>query len=239
MPSPLDAIVHELVSPPHPGLGVCSICRSVSYERADEHCENCRDNESVLGPSTPLTAISLYIRESKLRNWLTYYKDSSDESHGGEHVADQEASETISLILDEFFRHRGSQLLTEASVDAIVVVPSTVRPPPHPLEVVLRVASLSGVEISRPLIRTGAEVRHRFANRDAFKATEDVSGRRLLLLDDVYTTGSYAQSASYALRAAGAEVTSLVAIGRRVNPDYSEEARFLWERQQKLHYIWN
>lgn len=92
MPTPLEAVVRELVSPPQPGLGVCSIGRSVSYEPADEHCENCRDNERVLGPSTPLTAISLYIRESKLRNWLTYYKDSRDDSHGGEHFADQEAS---------------------------------------------------------------------------------------------------------------------------------------------------
>ncbi|WP_133671862.1 MULTISPECIES: ComF family protein [unclassified Rathayibacter] len=95
------------------------------------------------------------------------------------------------------------------------------------------------MEISRPLIRTGPEVRHRFANRNAFETTEDVSGRHLLLLDDVYTTGSYAQSASNALRAAGAEVTSLVAIGRGVNPEYSEEARFLWERQQELHDTWN
>lgn len=63
-----------------------------------------------------------------------------------------------------------------------------------------------------------AEVRHRFASRDAFKATEDVSGRRLLFSADVYTTRSYSHGVFYALGAAGAEVTSLVSSGAKPRP---------------------
>jgi hypothetical protein len=42
----------------------------------------------------------------------------------------------------------------------------------------------------------------------------------VLLLDDTWTTGGHARSASRSLLAAGAATVSLVVIGRHVNGDY-------------------
>lgn len=53
-----------------------------------------------------------------------------------------------------------------------------------------------------------------------FKPTVDLSGSSVLLLDDTWATGGHAQSAAYALTAAGAEKVALVVIGRHIRPEY-------------------
>lgn len=50
--------------------------------------------------------------------------------------------------------------------------------------------------------------------RGAFEATPEVRGRRLLLVDDVLTTGATAQAASAAAREAGAVAVRVVALAR-------------------------
>jgi hypothetical protein len=47
-----------------------------------------------------------------------------------------------------------------------------------------------------------------------------VAGKSVLLLDDTWTTGGHAQSASYALLGASARAVALVVIGRHFRPDY-------------------
>jgi orotate phosphoribosyltransferase len=69
-----------------------------------------------------------------------------------------------------------------------------------------------------------------------FDVAENVTGKKLLLLDDVYTTGSRSQSAASALTAAGANIVGIMVIGRRVNPDYSEDAMRVWARQSAVPF---
>jgi orotate phosphoribosyltransferase len=59
---------------------------------------------------------------------------------------------------------------------------------------------------------------------------------RVLLLDDVYTTGARAQSAAFALRAAGAVVPAVLVIGRRVNPEWRDEVDVIWQRQTAIPF---
>ncbi|TDO06548.1 hypothetical protein EV580_6648 [Mycobacterium sp. BK086] len=55
----------------------------------------------------------------------------------------------------------------------------------------------------------------------------DLTGQHVLILDDTWTTGSRAQSAALTLRRAGAERISVLVIGRWVDPDFADNARFL------------
>jgi orotate phosphoribosyltransferase len=79
----------------------------------------------------------------------------------------------------------------------------------------------------------------RRASRQGFAA--DVSAGelgRILLLDDVYTTGARINSASYAISHAGGVVAGALVLARRINTDYDARALALWERQQAQGFDW-
>ena len=53
----------------------------------------------------------------------------------------------------------------------------------------------------------------------------------MLLVDDTFTSGARAQSATSALNNAGATVAAIVPIGRVISPEYNED---FWKRQSHL-----
>jgi phosphoribosylpyrophosphate synthetase len=55
----------------------------------------------------------------------------------------------------------------------------------------------------------------------------EVGGKHVLVLDDVWTTGSDAQSAALALRRAGAAAVSVMVMDRWLNPRYRTTAEFI------------
>lgn len=61
-----------------------------------------------------------------------------------------------------------------------------------------------------------------------------VAGRHVLVLDDIWTTGSNAQSAALALRAAGAAAVSVLVLGRWLNPSYPPTKAFLTWRPEEF-----
>ncbi len=123
-------------------------------------------------------------------------------------------------------------------MDALVVVPSTDRLPPHPLAAVLGSLRLD-VPLMPALLRTTADLGFRQPNPQGFAATEAVRpGLRLLVVDDVYTTGARANSAAVALRVAGAHVAGVLVLARRVNPDRYPEAAAFWDRQVSEPFDW-
>lgn len=211
--------------------GVCVWCHGLLADRVDR-CFNCDENSSALdGVVQPIIPISLYAKPSPLRDWLTFYKDDGDVP------ADPSARDAIGTVLERFFVENEAWV-AGLGADGVIIVPSTLRPPPHPLAVLVRERGSLPFEVLPGLSRTTANLGHNQPNTAAFAASDDLRGKRILLLDDVYTSGARAQSAAYALRRVGAEIVALCIIGRRYNPGYSEESAAVFGRQSTEHFNW-
>ena len=221
----------QLVLPPPPSERVCRWCLGLLGGRIDA-CFNCEENAAALdGRLQQITAVSLYAKPGRLRDWLTFYKDD------GEVLADAAAGRAIGAILRHFFV-ANEAWLTALCVDVAVVVPSTLRPPPHPLSVLLEREAVLPVELVPGLKRTTAELGHNRPNPSAFVVSEELIGKRILLLDDVYTSGARAQSAAFALREAGSTVVALCVVGRRYNLDYSADSAAVFGEQTAQPFNW-
>ncbi len=228
-------VLAELTPVPSPSSNRCPTC--LTWKVAEEsRCENCEEVESELGvPPVPLSLVTLYAEPSRLRNWLTRYKGRP----GEDDPWDQESEDVVAALLGRFLHQNGTQLLRgELSADNLVVVPSTERRLPHPLE-----ALLQDLDPNPPLLsaisRSSEPIGFRRPNAAAYLADQTVRGRRLFLVDDVYTTGAHLNSAAQALRAAGAEVVGALVLARRVNPDYNCLARAFWDGARATPFTWD
>jgi hypothetical protein len=67
------------------------------------------------------------------------------------------------------------------------------------------------------LVRTERHLGHLAPHADAFQVLDDVTGRRVLVVDDSWVTGARARSAAAALERAGAAVVAIVVAGRIVD----------------------
>lgn len=221
-----------LILPPLPSEKVCAWCRGLLGTRVGT-CFNCEENAQALdGAVQPIVAVSIYTKPGLLRDWLTFYKDD------GETLADPVAGQAVGRIFARFIE-RNPEWISSLELDGAIVVPSTVRPPPHPLAVLLQAHGSMPFPILTGLSRTSEILGHNRPNPDAFRVGPELVGKRILLLDDVYTSGARSQSAAFALRSAGVIVAGLFVLGRRYNPDYSEDSAVVYAAQQSAPFSWD
>ena len=229
-----DELASECVTVPRDGPDVCPVCRGQRDDTA-RLCESCTLCEAQLSYLHPVMPMSLYAKPSPMRDRLRHYKDSDN-------TAERERlGREVAALVERFFVAHSDYLESRFGVwDAACIVPSTEREPPHPLERALVHHSARACGRLETLLRRGsAEIAHRRPNRHAFEPVGRVAGRRVLLLDDVLTTGARCQSAATALTAAGADVVLIVVVARRVNPDWRPEGAPWWTRQLDTPFSWS
>jgi predicted amidophosphoribosyltransferase len=207
------------------GPGVCNVCHgapNVPWER----CYSCDQTiGQVSRPVEIVVPISLSDKEGQFYHLLKAYKG---------YFATPAQRAMLGSVIARFLDKHGHCITAVGGGDwdTITIVPSSgERGGSHPLEfVVSRVATLLGQEYRALLTKGDASISHNRADDSGYRLTGEARGRRVLLVDDTFTTGARVQSAASALQLGGARVIAAVVTGRIINPGWNDACRELWAR---------
>jgi hypothetical protein len=130
------------------------------------------------------------------------------------------AGARLLLLLLAFLHDHGARVWRQAGMarpsHACVVPSGRGRAGPHPLQ------ALAAPYLALPWMgmspRPGGDPWARSLDAGRFRAGREAAGAEVLLLDDTWASGASAQSASAALKLAGAPAVAVVVIGRHVSP---------------------
>jgi hypothetical protein len=186
-------------------------------------CRRCADHQRILGLADVVAPLVYAIAGTESGALLRDYKN-----HSSRTVRERRSNEVGCLVQSALSRH---QVCLEAavgmSITAWTTIPSlTCRPGVHPFAAIAK--EVGGVA-DDVLTSAPTTTCHRVVSPEKFVATraDAVAGRHVLVLDDIWTTGSNAQSAALALRRAGAAAVSVMVVGRWLNPSYPPTKAFL------------
>ena len=195
----------SLVPVPAPAqLGICPVCYS---SRSDEYgtCYPCSQARYLDPP--PILPITMSVNLGTVHRHLRMYKDAPDAE------TRERLTMRLAALLSLFMEKHSACV---GPWDAVTCVPSAARVAMAPVVAKLRVFLNRDVQA----LRHRGEAGDRSLRVDQFEVVADISGRRVLLLDDTFTTGAKLFSAVAALRSAGAEVAGPVVIGRHVHESW-------------------
>jgi hypothetical protein len=123
--------------------------------------------------------------------------------------------------------------------DIITTVPSTNGRDEHPLErLATKIVVGSQDRAPNVLTATGINIGKREQSTGRFVASSDVRGLDVLVIDDTWTTGAKMQSASVALKKAGANKVGGVAVGRWFTLDYRDNDAWL-KAKKRSRWSWD
>lgn len=191
-----------------PGPGVCSVCCGPS-EGVRDLCTSCRRVGHrlgrVLGPVTP---ISLTTKATGLYSALRQYKGRPN------HVSFRQRHR-LAVLIGSFLERHGS-CVTPDGYDVAVVVPShQTGLGDHPLRTTLRMAGSVGRSLVDALFVGPGTLERNVADERAYVCRRElVQDRRVLLVDDTYTTGAHMHSAAAVLEQSGALSVHRLVIAR-------------------------
>jgi len=199
--------------PPVPGLvapGLCQVCKGPA-RRGCARCYQCELHvQSAPGLLADAVAPVAYaVKGSSLARDLWLYKAG--------HPASPAAGSRLLRLLLVFLHDHGPQVWRQAGMarpsHACVVPSGRGRGGSHPLR------ALAAPYLALPWVSMhpgpGGDPWARLLDGARFRAGQ-VTGAGILLLDDTWASGASAQSASVALKQAGARAVAVVVIGRHV-----------------------
>lgn len=211
----------SLVPVPAPTqLGICPICHS-SWPDEYLTCYPC--SQAVYLNPPPILPITMSVAGGTVHRHLRMYKDAPDA--GTRERLTMRLAALLSLFMEKHATCVGDW-------DIVTCVPSATRVAMAPVVAKLR---LFLDRDAHTLAHTGGAGDHAL-DADQFEVVAKVRGRRVLLLDDTFTTGAKLFSAVAALRAAGAEIVGPVVIGRHVQESWGpSQAMMTWLADRQWH----
>jgi hypothetical protein len=192
-------------------------------------CWRCRDHQHISGLADLVAPLSYGIDGTESATVIRNYKNHrlrSERERCGSIVG-----EVLRLGLS--LHERCVAAAVGQPVSSCAVIPSlTSRLGAHPMVSIAESLGLVGDVVLRPSLDARCD---RVVDSEKFTIDGAVKGRHMLVIDDVWTTGSNAQSAALALRRAGAAAVSVVVIARWLNPRHPLSPRFIREHLRD-HY---
>lgn len=189
-------------------------------------CWCCRRLAAQLGPVPTVVAVAVCGPGDRLHTAVRRYKDSPAAQER------REQRRALRRLLQQFVVTQWRPMVGRLGRwDAVACVPSgrgTV-PTRHPLQAVVDGVPALARYPRLELAGQPGRVDHLRPAADAFSVVRLPPGcRRVLLVDDVWTTGATATSAAWAVRAAGVAVAGVLVVARYVDPASSPRARRWW-----------
>jgi hypothetical protein len=188
----------------------------------------------VAHPCELVIPISYYRTPSVLRDRMHDYKEHADAA-----VRAEQARNVAAILVRYLVEHHTAFIHRFGGWDDVVAVPSTHHDNAPALQNAVEAHFPDALgPFSRPLTRGPGAMKFNQASPTGFVLAPRarIAGRRVLLVDDTYTTGARLQSAHHALAKAGATVAAAVVVTRKINPDPQYGSDLLWERQAALPF---
>ncbi len=212
-----------------PGDGTCRRCLGPANSPFDS-CWSCSLVTRRLGldSAVPVRPISLIRPDCSLHRVLVAYKSSPDA------CVRRACSAALARLIATYISIHNACLARAGGGgwDCVTVVPSTRRSCTlHPLSAALAATPALASRHESLLVRGASPIGHLMPDSRAYQALPAAERRRVLLLDDVYTTGARALSAVSALERAGATVVTVLVVGRMVHPE-AVPSRETWWRER-------
>jgi len=215
----LRPLLPDLVPVPAAGqLGICPTCLSSRTDGYDR-CRPCSDAAYLRPPS--ILPVTMSVHGGAVHHHLRYYKDSADAA------ARERLGRRLAALLS-LFVERHSTCIGEW--DVACCVPSATRVALEPVVAQLRV--FQGRH-ARLLQFSSDAAQGRNLDPEQFEVVDDVTGMRVLLLDDTLTSGAKLFSAVAAITRARGSIVGPVVLGRHVDPAWAPSAEMLgWLRER-------
>ena len=225
---------HYLIQVPPAGGNVCSICHGAVYD-GYTMCYPCNEARRLLG-DLGLDAASFVslapVGEQMARDLYTYKRPNVPSQLRAARTTGLSAALWRWLAKHE---RCVAEAADSSGFDLVTTVPSTNdRGGEHPLTALagkIVVGTVDRVREVLALNRTDL-AQHEHAS-DRFVASNSVQGLDILVIDDTWTKGANMQSASAALKQAGATRVGGVAIGRWFKTDYRDNATWLRDAKRR------
>jgi hypothetical protein len=203
-------------------MRTCRVCTTP----VDGHdmCWRCREHLRVGGLADVVAPLTYALDGTESAAMVRNYKNHPLRRHRERCASIVGEVLRVALSLHE----RCLGVVVNRPISAHVVIPSlTSRLGIHPMVLIAESLGPVGDVVLRPALDARCD---RVVDGEKFTVDGAVIGQHILVIDDVWTTGSNAQSAVLALRRAGAAAVSVMVIARWLNPRHPLSARFIRER---------
>jgi hypothetical protein len=194
-----------------------------------DRCWRCEQARRIGGVADVVAPLSYAIAGSPSAALVRDYKN-----HPARCVRERHTAVIKALVWLGITRHeRCIGCAAGLAVSCRLVIPSlTSRPGRHPfagLAHMVHAASDAVALMPAPDARCDRAINDKFVLQPAAR----LNGEHVLILDDVWTTGSNAQSAALAVRRAGAAAVSVMVVGRWLSPERPVTADFIATRLRR------